>query len=294
VLQKRNVDLQPGARGDDLTHVMSHPRVRICRAAPRHRSLAVMATRQRTVGRRSTDLSIGHLAHQLNSLLDGSIRCMQLALTAMDHSSPTADPDDAVRKLQTAQHTMRKMAEILERIMSAPSPAVDVFDEQQSLEAQILHIISTLQPLAAAHRVTLAVDLTPKVKSLPTRMLGPVILNGLRNSIEACAGSSEPTRRVELSIALNSAGELLILICDNGSGPPETSHAQDSPDASEDPDDCATAAGSNSGGGHGLGLDLSRRIVSELGGDLRLMSVPFGSGAILQVVVPLRRLVKHG
>jgi len=38
--------------------------------------------------------------------------------------------------------------------------------------------------------------------------------------------------------------------------------------------------------GHGLGLELCRRIVADLGGHLELADRPGGPGALLRVVVP--------
>lgn len=224
-------------------------------------------------------LSIEHLAHELNSLLDGSLRSLTLAQEALSGAVVVYDGaiEPVIARLRTAQEGLSQMAKLLDRAMITPNAGVDMFDEPQPLEAQILRIVEMLGPLASEHDVAIYVDLTPRAKTLQTATLGPVVLNGLRNAIQACAANDRGERRVEVSVAVRNRGDVMLLIADTGCGPR----------CSIDP------AGACKPQGHGLGLDLCRQIVSDLGGQLRLTHVPFGAGAILQVVVPLRRLAAN-
>jgi signal transduction histidine kinase len=160
--------------------------------------------------------------------------------------------------------------------MAHPGAGFEIFDESEPLQRQIDRIMQTVEPLARQHGVNVLIDLTPRAKSLPALTLGPVILNGLRNAIEACAATDSDERRVELSIFVNQVDQLVILVTDTGCGPQD--------------EDGPKAGASTKPGGHGFGLDLSRRIVHELGGQLRLSSVPFGRGAILQAMIPMQCL----
>lgn len=224
-------------------------------------------------------LTIGHLAHELNSLLDGSMRCLRLAQGALNSAGSSSDhSDDALVKLQTASESMAQMARLLERAMSNRFPAMSLFAEKQNLDTQVRQILKSVEPLAIENRVAISVELTPKARSIPTATLGPVILNGLRNAIQACAASDHSNRYIELSVAISPRNELLILILDNGIG------------LSGDPATDRLAIHN----GHGYGLDLCRQILRELNGRLRLCSVPDGGGTILQVTVPLRSLMNHG
>lgn len=273
MLRKSNVDLQWRAWSDDEVRAMSGSRLEMQQISANGPSGEGAA------------LSIGQLAHELNSLLDGSIRCLALAERALgEHhsrspvSTQTAGDtaEEAAARLKTAQESMRQMARLLQRAMANVRPGMELFSEREPLEKQVRQILELVTPLAEEHRVHLTAEITPKAASIPAATLGAVIHNGLRNAIQACAGDSLIDRRVELSIAITTADELMIVIADTGRGVDLSEHASSKPD------------------GHGYGLELSRQIVTELGGELRLMNVPFGSGAVLQVIVPIRRLMSHG
>ena len=63
-----------------------------------------------------TAISVGQLAHELNSLLDGSLRTLGLALRQLEPVPGDRRSDDAVvTRLQTARDAMWQMAELLER-----------------------------------------------------------------------------------------------------------------------------------------------------------------------------------
>lgn len=221
-------------------------------------------------------LTIGHIAHELNSLLDGSMRCLALAQHAINEDGESADELDVsiVDRLQFAHTGLARMAKLLQRAMQSPRVDLSIFDDRQSFQARLPQIVASLNPLAREHGIELEIHLSAKAAAAPIATLGPVIRNGLRNAIESCVRGCDGPRCVECSIQTTAAGQLHIVIADSGGGLPDDFDA----DASAPHD------------GHGFGLDLSRRIVHELGGEVRLMSVPFGSGAVLDVLVPLGRL----
>ena len=225
------------------------------------------------------ELSIAHVAHELNSLLDGSMRSISLAQRSLRLSRPADDARDSNvdERLQAAQDALRQISSLLHRAMDASEATLNLFQVDEAIGRQVQQIIATLTPLADEHKVAMHVDLTPRAASLPARTLGPVILNGLRNAIESCATGPAANRRVELSIVVNAQEELMIVICDNGPGAMPDSHRR-----------------TRKPGGHGFGLDLAGRIVATLEGEIRLTNVPFGAGAVLQVVLPLRNMVQHG
>lgn len=227
----------------------------------------------------SEGVTLGHLAHELNSLLDGSLRSLRLAEDSVAQIAETGSESagEAAASLRRAHESLAHMARLLDRAMVSGTPELALFDERMSLARQVQEIVDAIRPWADEQGIGVVTDMTPRAASLNSAALGTVILNGLRNAMQACMERPEGGRRVELSIALSTPEQLLILISDTGPGVhemPETG-------------DAAKAAG------HGLGLDLSRRIVASLGGDLSLTTVPFGTGAVLQVRVPVRRLACH-
>jgi signal transduction histidine kinase len=78
-----------------------------------------------------------------------------------------------------------------------------------------------------------------------------------------------------VSVAVNQHKQLMIIISDDGVG---LRHVP---------------LHDGSANSHGIGLELCRRIVNALDGELRLTNVPFGQGAVLQVAIPLRSLLGH-
>lgn len=221
-------------------------------------------------------VSLRQLAHELNSLLDGSIRCVDLARGLLDDArrDEPASVENAMRKLTLAQETMRHMAELLSRAMRSDGDVLELLTSTEPIDASVRRILTTLQPIADEAAITLDCALSPEAANLPIGPLEPVLLNGLRNAIEACAMEKGAARCVDMAVSVNDRRELVLIISDTGPGLPDDSAGP----ADEKPS------------GHGIGLDLSRRIVEALDGQLDLMNVPFGHGAVLKVRVHTSKL----
>jgi signal transduction histidine kinase len=221
------------------------------------------------------DVSLPQLAHELNSLLDGSIRSLGLAERALDESAPApaAGLSEALGRLRIAREALSSMAELLDRTLAAGSTSdVGIFTRQESLGAVVGRLVRTVLPLAGDHNVVLAANISPSAESLPAQTLEPVILNGLRNAIRSASRGERP-REVRLEIHMDAERALHMAIIDSGPGLPVGFAIG----ATGEPD------------GHGIGLELCQRIVADLGGLLKLES-PSTGGASLRVTVPMARL----
>ena len=224
----------------------------------------------------STDLTVRELAHELNSLLDGSLRCLMLASRSLDGSAAeSGDPQtDALEKIAIARESMAQMATILERAMSGPAAAASLLTQDRPLGTEIQHLVDSRGPKATESGTHIEVEISSAAAELPIGPLGPVILNGLENALDACATSTNDVRRVELVATINGRRELVILIVDSGPGI----------------SDRWENGVSGTPGGHGIGLQLSQQLIRSVGGSLSLRNVPFGFGAILEIMVPVHRL----
>ncbi len=232
------------------------------------------AARQNDRGARqtpaATTILVGQLAHELNSLLDGSLRLVALALRQLQPVGEVPDTtlEAVAGKLRMVQDAMGRMAVVLERAMRPDNRLSQVLAGSPSMNAEVGQILGLVAPLADAHGVRVTAEVGPEAGGLPSGPLGTVLLNGLRNAIQACQGADGETPQVELRITVGSGERLVIEISDTGPGP----------------------RGNARPGGHGLGLDLCRRIVADLAGRLELTGRGTRPGVILTVEIPLREL----
>jgi signal transduction histidine kinase len=216
-------------------------------------------------------LSSQQLAHELNSLLDGSLRCLALAHGALEApGDETASDARASEYIVLAREALDHMATLLQRVMATAEPRVQVLDDRRPLGQVVPALVALLEPMAAYDGVSVTWNVAPEAARRPTGLLESVLINGLRNALEAAALAPAGLRRVELDVTLVEGGEQLeITIVDSGPG---ITHEGESPRPRRR--------------GHGLGLPLCRQIVTQLGGTLRLLSVPNASGTVLRVRVP--------
>jgi signal transduction histidine kinase len=246
----------------------------------------VVAKAQHALAEQSP-ITMQQLAHELNTLLDGAMRCVRSAQRLLDETSRTpvsestltaGHAEPIVQKLQLATSSMQQMAALLEAAMNADGSYQPSLSSDRPLGEFVPDLLTSLQPKASDHQVMLNLHMTNDAAAVPTGPLGTVLLNGLTNAIEACLSSMNVPRVVEVSLSINTRSELVILISDTGHGIIEGRHIHNATERSTKP------------GGHGIGLTHCRQIIDDLGGRMKLSNIPFGAGAIFQVHIPLRRL----
>lgn len=213
--------------------------------------------------------SLRELAHELNSLLDGSMRYLDTARQSLEQAAVAGgSTDETARRLDAAHEGMRSMATLLDHALKGDS---QLMHHDRFLGDEIRRIVAACAAKAEQAGVSVELHLDEAAANIPIGPLGPVVLNGLRNAIEACADAVRGTKAVEISIGITGHDRLEMLIADTGTG-------------------VVGKGVSTKASGHGIGLELSRRIVRSVGGSIELMSVPFGGGAVLRMLVPLHRL----
>jgi signal transduction histidine kinase len=137
------------------------------------------------------------LSHELNNLLDGSLRCLGLARRSIK-ALPThaAEVEGARRQLDTVYGALERMADLVNAAMRGTSAVVGspALSPKRAitLAEAVTHAADVIFPEAQELGVTVRVDLAAAVGPLPIGPLYSVLLNGLRNAMESIALVAHP------------------------------------------------------------------------------------------------------
>ncbi len=204
--------------------------------------------------------ALRELVHELATLLDGSRRCLSLAQRDLDAGRESGE---SRRQLETVRGALDRMADLVRCAMSGAAVSIgsDALGTctPVSLAQAVRHARDVLAMRAAACGARIVLRLGDGVEELPAGRLYVVVLNGIRNAIEAIERDGRPGS-VFVSCMIEG-GEVSLEISDDGPGLDGQVH------------------------GSGVGLGLSRSIVEAMGGSLALVERDEG-GACLRVRVP--------
>jgi len=221
------------------------------------------------------------LAHEINQPLSAiatyARACQRLI------AQPDSDASDVVAALEQINAQALRAGEVIRRLRNFVKNR-EVKREPVDC-ARLLEDLSTLAETdARLHNIRLRLDC---VESLPTVYADPiqlqqVVLNLVRNAIDAMADAPEDRREVVLSTRLDADGEVEVTVADRGTGlaPEATEHLFN-------PFFTTKASGT------GLGLAISRSIVRAHGG--RLWHTPNdGCGVKFHFTLPVSPAVTTG
>ncbi len=214
------------------------------------------------------------LAHEINQPLSAIATYAQACQRLL--KMPDHDPADVVEALQQINSQALRAGEVIRRLRNFVKNR-EVTREPVDC-ARLLEDLRTLAETdARLHNVWLRIESEgdmPTVYADPIQ-LQQVVLNLVRNAIDAMSEVPEHRREVVLSSRRTDDGEIEITVADHGTGlaPEATEHL-------------FNAFFTTKSGGTGLGLAISRSIVRAHGG--RLWHTPNeGSGAIFHFTLPV-------
>lgn len=251
------------------------------------------APRRNPTARRAPDAAdeLTRLAHELRSLLDGSIRWLALADRTL--SGADADPVERARgQLDTVRGALMRMADLVNaalksRHLSLGSPMLTGSD-QASLSEAIEHAAAVVRPRAEELGIRIVIDVDPQAGATPSGPIYSVMLNGISNAIDAVEAAQDLASGGEIHItartddrASDGRRRIAIEISDDGTGLP----AQVSPTKLFEPNY------STKPGPRGVGLAVCASILRELGGTIALTPRPERCGmqrpgACLRIAFP--------
>ncbi len=197
------------------------------------------------------------IAHEVNQPLTAITTYARACERYLEQPIPDlAEVKEAVREINAEG---MRAAEIIRRLRQMVR--VDEPDERLNVDVNALigELRSLLQSDARVHDAQLQINLAPELPPVNANpvQLQQVILNVVRNALEALMAKPAGTRRVELFTSATDMGDVEIRVVDNGPGI-EASIA----DRLFDPFSTTKSAGT------GLGLAISRTIVQGHGGTI--------------------------
>jgi signal transduction histidine kinase len=156
-------------------------------------------------------------------------------------------------------------------------------------KAQVSLALSSLMSIAAAHQVSVEVEIDSKLPGpfMPVAAYNGIVVNLVSNAFKAMVGKVAGSPRKVRIYATNDASRHTLVVADTGIGIPDyvRSRIWDPLFTTTDNDEDNPL-----GTGLGLGLSVVRRVVSEMKGRVDLMSPPpAGFETAFRVSLPLAR-----
>lgn len=223
--------------------------------------------------------ALGVLTHEIAGLLDGSMRCLSMAMATLDsHSNEPLDK--AHCQLNIVAGALDRMADLVGGAMQSPSAGSVAMGigARISLAEAIEHAARVVDAWSREQGVEVRLHIEPGLESAPAGPLYVVALNAIRNAAEAIIHHGvSGVVRVSASVTTDHPRSLRLVVEDDGPGLP--AHL---------PADALFAHGvSAKEQGSGLGLAIARHIIAQLGGTIKLTPGRGGLGAILTARCPM-------
>ncbi len=231
-----------------------------------------LAVAEATLAQSSKLAALGEMSAAVSHELNQPLAAMKTYLAGARLLLQRRRPEEALSSFQRIDDLIERMGAITRQLKSYARKGGEAFepvDVRQSLSSAL----SMMEPQLKARvvRITRSLPRKPVMVMADRIRLEQVIINLLRNALDATKESAEP--RIDLGIAAEDAMRLTVR--DNGHGIDNLENLFEPFYTTKKP-----------GEGVGLGLAISSGIVSDLGGRLTARNGE-GGGAVFEVSLPL-------
>ena len=224
----------------------------------------------------------GGLAHEIKNPLSSVVLNAQLLREGViDANLPEDESNRLVRKVDTLAREAGRLRDILEDFLQFAG-RVHLDKHRCDLRDIVSELVDFLHPQGELSSVLLRSDLPPEpvLALVDAGLLKQAILNLMLNAMHAMELSTTPARKeliVRIERVPSDSGrpsEAAIHVIDTGPGIPSAQH-----------EEIFRPYITSKKGGSGLGLAVSRRIVEEHGGSIRVFS-EVGRGSDFCISLP--------
>ncbi|MCA9296272.1 MAG: HAMP domain-containing histidine kinase [Phycisphaerales bacterium] len=211
------------------------------------------------------DPAIVRLAFELHAELDVARHAVRGLRATYDQPGPPA-VEDVIGQLDRLDTTLGRLHDFIRRAMHHDATRFGLMCGDMTLHDEINHVVHALAPDLERGQIALFIDIDDELARQPGGVLGPIILQGVRNAMQACSTDGLSQRRIDVSVHRTSVGGIDLCIADTGPGLGDEwrRHADL----------------------HGHGVLLCRQLVEGIGGSLRFMNAPFNRGAVFRISIP--------
>ncbi|QYK43588.1 MAG: sensor histidine kinase [Paracoccaceae bacterium] len=233
-----------------------------------------LAVAEATLAQSSKLAALGEMSAAVSHELNQPLAAMKTYLAGARLLLQRRRPEEALSSFQRIDDLIERMGAITRQLKSYARKGGEAF-EPVDVRACLSSALSMMEPQLKARvvRITRAVPRKPVMVMADRIRLEQVIINLLRNALDATKGVAEP--RIDLTLAEDEAVRLSVR--DNGHGIADLANLFEPFYTTKKP-----------GEGVGLGLAISSGIVTDLGGRLTARNGE-GGGAVFEVQLPLLR-----
>ncbi len=240
--------------------------------AERERVQKTLAVAEQTLAQSSKLAALGEMSAAVSHELNQPLAAMKTYLAGARLLLQRRRPDEALSSFQRIDDLIDRMGSITRQLKSYARKGGEAF-EPVDVKQAISSALSMMEPQLKARviRITRTLPRGAVMVMADRVRLEQVIINLLRNAIDATRGLSDP----EIEILLSAGETATLTVRDNGQGIVDLDNLFEPFYTTKKP-----------GEGVGLGLAISSGIVNDLGGRLTARNGEAG-GAVFEVQLPI-------
>ena len=231
-----------------------------------------LAVAELTLAQSSKLAALGEMSAAVSHELNQPLAAMKTYLAGARLLLQRKRADEALSSFQRIDDLIERMGAITRQLKSYARKGGEAF-EPVDLRACVSSGLAMMEPQLKLRvvRITRTLPRTPVIVNADRLRLEQVIINLLRNALDATKDSKAP----QIDIILSAGDSAVLSVRDNGHGIVDLDNLFEPFYTTKKP-----------GEGVGLGLAISSGIITDLGGRLVARNAPDG-GAVFEVQLPL-------